>query len=170
MYPSIQPHGTDVLPPQRPKHPDEGPSVIRLWSPSMEGRTSLCSSGRRTSNPHAYHSDDPGSHGRSPSKPCTKSNAETIFTYGAKPRCTVLKCPVCPIMSTSAGALHLLHSSLHRLEHSLRPPSAQGCDIRRRNVTQPPRWRSGQVIDQHIMKPLGTDLKSPAASVGAHMD
>ena len=63
----IRPHGIGVRPPQCPKHPDEGPSVIRPWSPSMEERTS----GRRLSNPHVCHSDDPCSHRQSPSKPCT---------------------------------------------------------------------------------------------------
>ena len=64
----IRPHGTEARLPQCPKHPDEGLSAIRPGSPSIEERTSQCSSGRRMSNPHVCHSNVPSSHKQSPSK------------------------------------------------------------------------------------------------------
>ena len=47
------------------------------------------------------------------------------------------ECPVWPMSSTPSEALHFLSSSSHRFEDSLRPTSAQGCHICRRNMTRP---------------------------------
>ena len=66
------------------------------------------------------------------------------FTYGAKPRSTVAECPVWPITNTPSEALHFLGPSSHRFEDSLRPTSAQGYNIRRRNMTRP---RSSHRLD-----------------------
>ena len=56
-------------------------------------------------------------------------------------------------------ALHFLSSSSHRFADSLWPTSAQGCNIRRRNMTRPPRRRRGQVINEHIMEPVSAQLR-----------
>ena len=164
-----------MRPPQCPTHPDEGPSAIRLWSPSTEGRTSQHSSGQRMSNPHAHQSDDLGSPRRSHSKLRTtrkfeacarpRPNRSLLHIWGKTPE----HCGKRPgLLTNSSEALHFLSPSLHCFTYSLWPTSAQGCDIRWRNMTRPPRRRRGQVIDRTSWNLSVPNLESGSISRSSH--
>ena len=64
--------------------------------------------------------------------------------------------PVWPMSSTPSEALNFLGPSPHRLEDSLQTTSAQGFHIFQRNMTRSPRRRRDQVINEHIMEPVGS--------------
>ena len=79
--------------------------------------------------------------------------------------------PVRSLPGVPTEVFHIRRPTTQSSEHTLRPASAQRCNVSRRNMRRPPSRRSSQILDDNVVESISPNPSrraNPCSSVEIH--